>query len=583
MEKRLKEKSMKLLYGSSAFLGIAVVVVITAFLLSMGLPSMFEIGIFEFLFGTTWNPANNEFGIFPMIVNTIIVTAFSGLIGVIIGRFTAIFICYFVGAKLKKILMQLVQLLAGIPSVIFGFFGVQVLVPLFSTLSSSGIGYGVMTSSIILGIMVLPTVISISVSSLENADKFHIEGALALGASKEQSIYNVAVPSAKTGLMSAAILGIGRAVGETMAIVMVSGNIPEFATSFFQGIRTLTGNIVLEMSYAEGLHEGALVATGVVLFVMILCVTVGLNIYKTRSGKMKKGKKIVIDKCTESTSPQYVLSRTKEKAIKAFSLGCTSVTMMSLVGIVLFILVMGLPHLSFDFVFGAFEYGGAITLLPSIVTTLMLIGLTVMMSVPIGVMTAIFLCEYTKNDSQFVKLVRMSIETLAGIPSIIFGLFGMMFFCELMGMGYSIMAGALTLTLMNLPTIIRTTEQSILEVPQSLREASYALGVGKTTTIFRIVLPSAMGGILNGIILSIGRIVSESAVVLFTVGSTKSMPTSPMSSGISLAVYMYILAGEGLHVNEAYGAAVVLLVIVLMTNLASHFIKNFAQRKNSKM
>lgn len=580
MSKVIKEKFFKYLYMASAIFGVTAVALITIFLLAQGLPSIMEIGFFKFLFGTKWNPTLGEFGILPMIVNSLYVTAFAVLIGVGIGVLSAVFLSRFCPRKIYKVIKQIINLLAGIPSVVFGFFGMQVIVPLFSEISESGIGYGVAASGIILGIMILPTVISVSLNSLNNVPAAYYEGAVSLGSTHEQAVFKVVVPSAKNGIMAGTILGIGRAVGETMAVVMVSGNVPKFAESIFQSIRTMTGNIVIEMSYAEGLHLGALIGTGVVLFVFILLITVCLNIVNNKKPKDKAsriGIYTFIKRKLAKNRDKFL--RLGCKILKVLSIVSITLTIASLTSIILFILINGLPHLSLDLIFGTYEYGGKVTLLPSIVTTLMLIFMTLIITVPIGVFTAIYLVEYTKKGNKFVKVIRGAVETLAGIPSIIYGLFGMIFFSGVLGMGYSIMAGSLTLVFMILPTIIRTTEQALLEVPDSYREGSLALGAGKTRTIFKVVLPSAISGIVTGIILSVGRIVGESAAVLFTVGSTKSMPSGYGSSGISLAVFMYVLAGEGLHVNEANATAVVLLILVLFINIMSSVIENAFKRR----
>lgn len=614
MNRTLKDNIFKYLYLSCAIFGIAAVILISVFLFARGIPSIMEIGLFKFLFGTKWNPTLNQFGILPMIVNSLYVTAFAVAIGVGIGVFSAVFMSKFCPKRIYRFLKNVINLLAGIPSVVYGFFGMQVIVPMFAELSTTGVGYGVAASGIILGIMILPTVISVSLNSLNNVPQNYYEGAVSLGSTHEQAVFKVMVPAAKNGIMTGVILGIGRAIGETMAVVMVSGNVPKFAESLFQSIRTLTGGIVVEMSYAEGLHLGALIGIGVVLFIFILLITLCLNIFNSNKKKVQKNmdeikntskvalalkldkisyhfntfkNKLILAKNNFMFKVNAVIhSKTRTKGLRTGALTlkytsfiCVGVTILSLVSIVLFILVKGVPHLSLDLVFGKFEYGGAVTLLPSIVTTLMLVFLTIVICVPIGVCCAIYLVEYTKKGNKLVKFIRGAVETLAGIPSIIYGLFGMIFFSGILGMGYSIIAGCLTLVLMILPTIIRTTEQSLLEVPDSFREGSLALGASKTRTIFKVILPSAISGIITGIILSIGRIVGESAVVLFTVGSTKSMPTGFGSSGISLSVFMYILAGEGFHVNEAYATAVVLLIIVLLLNGLSGLVEMLYKRR----
>lgn len=576
----LKEKFFKFTYLGCAIFGIIAVLLITVFLLAQGIPGIMEIGIFKFLFGTEWIPSENQFGILPMIIASIVVTTLATTFGVVLGVFSAAFLAFYCPKKLYKILKSVINVLAGIPSVIFGFFGMELLVPIFNNISPTGIGNGTLVSSIILAIMILPTIISVSLSSMNNVPKQYYEGAVSLGATHNQAVFKVVLPACKNGIMSATILGVGRAIGEAMAVKMVAGNVPNFPTSFFTSIRTLTSNIVVELGYAEeGLHLNALIATGVVLFIFILVITLSLNLISN--------KKNVNVKANIFTRLKYRFVNNSSKNLKLGTsllkyLGYLSIilTCISLLSVVLFIVIKGVPHVSFDFIFGSYTNSKDITLLPSIVTTLILIGGTLILAVPIGIGSAIYLSEYTKKGSKLVKTIRSAIETLAGIPSIVYGLFGNLFFVAFLGFGYSILAGILTLVLMILPTIIRTTEQALLEVPESYREGSYALGAGKTRTIFKVVLPSAISGIVTGIVLSIGRIVGESAALLLTVGSTRLMPSGLMSSGISLSVFMYVLSGEGLHVNEAYGAAFVLLTIVLLINILASILESKLKLKS---
>jgi len=212
-----------------------------------------------------------------------------------------------------------------------------------------------------------------------------------------------------------------------------------------------------------------------------------------------------------------------------------------------------------------------VSMMPAIINTLIMVLLALLLAGPLGIFSAIYLVEYARSGSRLVKVVRMTAETLSGIPSIVFGLFGMLFFVITMGWGYSMLAGALTLSIMILPLVMRTTEEALMSIPMAYREGSFALGAGKLRTIFRIVLPSAVPGILAGIILATGRVVGETAALLFTAGSVPQIPDSVMGSGRTLAVHMYVLASEGLHVNQASATGVVLLVMVLLINWLSAY------------
>ena len=242
---------------------------------------MKEIGFADFLLGTEWRPGNDIYGIFPMIVGSIYVTAGAILIGVPIGLLTAVFMARYCPARLYKIVKPAVELLAGIPSVVYGFFGMVVIVPLVRS-NFGGNGSSIMSASILLGMMILPTIISQSEASIRAVPNSYYEGSLALGATHERSVFCSILPAAKSGILAGIILGVGRAIGETMAVIMVAGNQARMPQGILQGVRTLTANIVIEMGYAEGLHREALIATGVVLFAFILIINLSFSVVKMR-------------------------------------------------------------------------------------------------------------------------------------------------------------------------------------------------------------------------------------------------------------------------------------------------------------
>lgn len=267
------EKVMQAVFFLTACISIVSVLLICIFLFSNGLPAIKEIGIIKFLFGEVWRPSSNEFGILPMIVGSLYVTLGALVIGVPIGILTAVFMAYFCPNKLYKPLKAGINLMAGIPSVVYGFFGLVVLVP-FVRDYIGGYGMGVLTAAILLGIMILPTIISVSETAIRAVPHHYYEGGLALGASHERSIFFVVLPAAKRGLLAAIILGLGRAVGETMAVIMVAGNQAILPKALTSGVRTLTTNIVMEMGYSTGLHREALIGTAVVLFIFVLIINI---------------------------------------------------------------------------------------------------------------------------------------------------------------------------------------------------------------------------------------------------------------------------------------------------------------------
>lgn len=282
----IKEGVAKAFFMVAAGVSILAVALICVFLFANSVPAIAQIGLPDFLFGTTWRPGNDVYGILPMIVGSVYVTAGAMIVGVPTGILCAIFLSRFASGRVARVLKPGVELLAGIPSVVYGFFGLVIIVPFIRATAPVGNGLSLLAAAIILGIMILPTIITVAQSSLDAVPRKYYEGALALGADHERATFRVLVPAAASGIVAAVVLGVGRAIGETMAVIMIAGNQPVIPESIFAGVRTMTANIVLEMGYAADLHRGALIATGVVLFVFILLITMLLNVIKRR-GEVK--------------------------------------------------------------------------------------------------------------------------------------------------------------------------------------------------------------------------------------------------------------------------------------------------------
>ena len=279
---KVKEKGMEMVFLLAACVSILAVALICIFLFAKGLPAIGKIGVAKFLTGTDWKPTNGIFGILSMIVGSLYVTAGALLIGVPIGILSATFLAKFCPSWLYKPLKAGVNLMAGIPSVVYGFFGMCVLVPLCRSLFG-GTGNSILTASALLGMMILPTIIGVSESAIRAVPDYYYKGALALGAPHERSVFLTVLPAAKSGILAGVILGVGRAIGETMAVIMVAGNQARIPSSVTDGVRTMTANIVMEMGYATGIHREALIATGVVLFVFILLINLLFSVLKRRT------------------------------------------------------------------------------------------------------------------------------------------------------------------------------------------------------------------------------------------------------------------------------------------------------------
>ena len=580
----VKEKIYKILFAFTAIICIIAVIAIFVFLIARSIPAFGKIGFFEFVFGKDWYPdyrdtydgeLSGSYGVFKMIVGTLAATCGSVIVGGVLGVFTAVFISKFCHKRLKKVFDVVINLLAGVPSVIFGFFGMKVLLPMLGVFADNGSGSGVLAVSLVLGLMILPTVVSLSKTSIDAVPDSYYEGARALGASHEQAVFGTVVPAAKSGITASIILGIGRSIGETMAVIMVAGNAVNYPTGLFRSFRVLTANVVMEMGYAGEVQLGALIATGVVLLIFIFFVNVLLGLVTNKKKKDRAGIKRKNAFLSELAHKIKI-----EKIGRIFSYIAAGVAAAGLVSIIAFVCIKGIPNLSAKLLFGKFETLSTISIFPSIVATLITIVISLLIAIPVGVFTAIFLNEYTKKGSKLVKAIRSAIDVLSGIPSIVYALFGMVTFVVFFGNKTSILAGSCTVAVMLLPTVVKSTEESLKSVSDSLREGSYALGAGKVRTIFKVVLPSALPGIMSAIILSMGRVVAESAPFMYTMGSTLSpMPNSVLDSGTTLAVALYKLAGEGRYVDQAYATAFVLLVIVLALNVLAQVLSNKLDKK----
>ena len=285
MQRDVRETVMKYVFLISALISVLSIILIFYFIFSGGLPFILQQGIWEFLTGTNWRPTASqpEFGILPMIVGSLIVTGGAILIGVPIGVLTAVYMVFYCPKAYYRYAKSAINLMAAIPSIVYGFFALQIFVPFFRLMGRSGMN--MVTASLLLGIMILPTIIGLSESAIRNVPKSYYQGAIGLGTTHERAILTVVVPAAKNGILSAIILGIGRAIGETMAVILVAGNQPRIPTELNQGVRTLTTNIVMEMAYATGQHREALIATAVVLFVFILIINLFFTRVKNKGGK----------------------------------------------------------------------------------------------------------------------------------------------------------------------------------------------------------------------------------------------------------------------------------------------------------
>lgn len=609
-----KEQGIKSLFFCTAVVAVIVVIFILLFLLQDALPIFLLVGLPDFLLGHDWAPSAVEplYGIFPLIVGTILVTIGAMVFAVPLSIGTAIYIAELASPRVKSILKPAIELLAGIPSVVFGFFGLIVLTDFIRVTFDIPTGETWLAASVLLGIMALPTIISVSEDAISAVPREFKEGSLAIGATRWQTISRVIVPAALSGIAAAIILGIGRAVGETMAVMMVAGNaaiIPDPIWNILSPIRTLTGTLGIEMGeVAVGSdHYSALFGVAVVLLVITLIINlsaVAILRHIHEGSTARTGRKQLLPahlkepvaRCLKygligisilflfAALPWHFAAgivlvggawffgrdRISRFHIEKASFGLVIISALTVLFILVIILadivVNGLPALSWEFLTqppSDLGRGGGIY--PAIVGTICLVAGAIAIALPLGVGAAIYLVEYTR-EGRITRIIRTGVDLLNGTPSIVFGLFGFAFIVLYLNIGISMLAGQVTLALMVLPTIIRTTEESLKSIPGSLREGSLALGATKWQTISRVVLPPAVPGIVTGSILSIGRAAGETAPIMFTavVFSQRFLPDSVFDPVMALPYHLFILATNvpGASANK-YGTALVLLLLVV--------------------
>ena len=577
----IKEKALQWIFFACAFLAVVTVILIFVFTTYSALPVFTDIGLADF-FSFTWAPSEGHYGIVSLLAGSGLVTVGALAMGVPLGVGTAVYLVEIAGKRVRKLISPAVDLLAGIPSIIYGFFGMIIIRPFIAQVTG-GLGFGALTAWFVLAIMIVPTITTLTIDALNSIPMGIREASYAMGATKWQTIYKVVLPAAKLGIVDAIVLGMGRAIGETMAVLMVVGNAPVIPDSIASPISTLTSQIALDMSYSSGLHRSALFGMGVVLFIIsaTLVGVVRLISKKKRGSAMSDSVDATVDTTSSRERIKRALSHGKKGRINKdlsnkIMLGvfraAAYITTLVLVAIIAYVVINGLPHISLDFIFGwpqGVNAEGGIW--PTIVSTVYVTALAMLICTPIAVLAAVYLAEYAKQG-KVVELIRYAADALASVPSIVMGLFGYALFVEAMGLGLSMVSAALALALLMLPIVMRTTEEAIRAVPRYIRWGAYGLGATKWQVVSKIVLPSAFGRIATGIVLAIGRAIGETAVVLYTMGQAINLPISPLDSGRPMTVHLYLLANDGINMNAAYGTALLLMVIILAFNLFARFL-----------
>lgn len=646
------DKVMRYVLLAVSSLAVLIVLLIILFTLGNSITAIKEIGILDFLFGDVWRPSGGDYGALPLITGSILVTLGSMVLAVPVGIACAIYISEIAPVKLRTTLKPVVELFSAIPSVVFGFVGMMVIVPALKVLfpDQQLFSNSWLAASIVLALMAMPTIISVSEDAIHAVPRSYREASLAMGATKWESIVKVVLPAAVSGVSAAIILGIGRAIGETMAVLMLTGNapiIPDPLWNVYSLISTLTGTIALQLPEAVtgSVTQSALFELGVLLMIIVLIINM-LSRHVVNSAKRRIGEgdgkpsflfrmtgrssiipESVSDRLSEHRSTlmrcgmlllafigvwmfaslltsdvmalvsaavvvtalvglRYVFDKVDSTSRQTVCIGGVTVVMgaviLMLAIIIGHILIKGIPALSIEFLTTSPAPGGrGGGIYPAIIGSLELIAGTAVIALPLGVLTGIYLNEYAK-DTRFTSIIREAIDLLNGTPSIVFGMFGMVLFVTAMGFGYSLLAGWITLAFMILPVIIRTTEEALKSVPKDLREASRAMGATKWRTIYKVVLPAAMGGVVTGAILSIGRAAGETAPIMLTAAviSQPHLAGSILDPVMALPLHLYHLAMDLPGTTELqYGTATVLLIIMLVFFVAASLIRSHYSKK----
>lgn len=625
-----------------ASLAAVTVVAMIIFIAGQGFDALSEVGIWEFLTGSVWRPYIGSYGAASLIAGTLMVTAGAMMVACPIGIGAAIYLSEIASPKTRKKVKPIIEVMAGIPSVVYGLLGIMILVPmmhgLFPDQTVSGLSW--LTGSVLLGIMALPTVISVSDDALQTVPSSYREASLAIGATKWETIMKVIVPAAASGISAAVILGIGRAIGETMAVMMVTGNtaiFPDPIWNVFSTLRTITATLALEMPevVVGSTSYSALFLLALILMIMILAINLSVRAVMNRSARKFSGDEkvgrltLAIENMDQTkirmfkdllltaavaaavfcgaslftgtlqsmaaavgtvvvwkvlaTAGRRKVDRNQRQKLAYGSLSLVTFAIVAvLILVIVYIAVKAVPALSLDFLLDdpsrAGRSGG---IFPAIVGTLELIAGTALMAVPLGVLTGVYLTEYGGNG-RVTRVVTAAVDVLNGTPSVIFGLFGMVVIVVYLGMGYSLIAGCVTLALMTMPVIIRTTQEAVRAVPDDLREASRAIGATKMQTTFRVVLPTAVNGIVTGAILSLARAAGETAPIMFTavVVQAKVADYALTEPVMALPYHLYYLATEGrADPSMMYATALVLLVIVLAMFLLASYVRARGEKR----
>jgi phosphate transport system permease protein len=593
----------------AALLVPLLVVLIVIFLFKASLPSIHQFG-FGFFTSNEWDPVNLQFGALTFIYGTLVTSALAMLIAVPLGVGAAAYLSEIASGPVRRISAFLIELLAAIPSVVYGFWGLFFVVPLIQPLAewfgaSSTSGKGLFTSGLLLAIMVIPYITAIAYDVCRAVPRSQREGALALAATRWQMIWSVILPYARPGIIGGSFLALGRALGETMAVAMLIGNVVQPISdqlSLFSLGYSIPSAIAVQLpGVVREMHRAALIELGLALFLVTVVVNCLARVLISRLGPRRRpslwrrliGRRIapaatgvVAAAIAEPVAPRVVLtaptsapsvadaSPAKARAVNRFMTGvlaaCLIVTLIPLFHIFGYVLIRGTVALNLAF-FTNLPIQTPSGLGHSLIGSAIMVGLATLVAVPVGILGALYLSEF--RTSRLAPMVRFIGELLAGVPSVIIGIFAYALLV-LPFNSFSAYAGAFALGVMMIPIVMRSSEESLRLVPPALRNASYALGATHWQTVLRVIIPAALPAIITGVFLGIARIAGETAPLLFTAYNSNFWPDSldDRTPFLTYYIYTYALSDQADEQKQAWAGALVLLVFVMAINVGIRLI-----------
>lgn len=608
-KKGIKEQIIVWLLFLTASIAVVVSAAIIYTLLEGSIGFFFNpaVNILDFFTGTKWTPSgiNPRFGLLPLLSGTLLVAGGALLIGAPLGIGAALYLSEFAGKKVRSIAKPVIEVLAGIPSIVYGFFALLVISPILQHYFGASY-FNAASAIIVMAIMVLPIIVSISDDSMKAVPKHLREASLAMGATKWETSVKVVMPAASSGIIASILLGLARALGETMVVVLAAGSIARLTLNPLEEVQTMTAYIaqVATGDIPPGVAVSAAFAVGLVLFIITYLINLiaGRVVLRIKRGKAATKKKNWIIQYTKKIFTRInllwnrLLRRSHDKKTSlqhrymVGKIGITTVAASLLMAVVFLILLtisvlqQGLPGINWTFLTSfPSSIPSKAGIYPVILGSIYLVCLTLVFAVPMGVGAAIYLNEFAK-DNRYTRFLRRIIQNLAGVPSIVFGLVGLAVFSRLFGFGPSLLAGSLTLAIMILPVIVVATEEALKSVPDSFREASRGLGATKWQTVRHHVLPYAVPGTLTGVILALSRAIGETAPILF-IGSlfAKTAPSSILDGFLALPITIfYWTRHPKLQFHDLAASTIIILLIILLSmNLIAIVIRQRSQSRRN--